>query len=273
MPGCHGVAFSRSEKEALWHSFCTAAPTTTTRIRAQSRVSQEPLTTLARRYGVSPKTLVHWWHRRVVEDLRPGGPRERKSMTLTPLEEAPSWRPSERRRAWHPTDVFCAPKPSIPSLTRCTLHRHLQRHGVSRGRLVRLGGAEGGSQELRGRLLPHRRLRGESRAGQSLLLRGRGPRLRARLRPPVAAQGHNPRLRRILSSRRSCGPSLTASTPPRSTTAIRFAEAGKPRRYGPGHPFGRLCRARGIEHRPTRPYRPWTNGQAERMIRTLKEAI
>lgn len=53
---------------------------------------------------------------------------------------------------------------------------------------------------------------------------------------------------------------------------IQFADAGKPRRYGFSHPFGRLCRARGIEHRLTKPYHPWTNGQAERMIRTLKEA-
>lgn len=53
---------------------------------------------------------------------------------------------------------------------------------------------------------------------------------------------------------------------------IQFADAGKPRRYGFSHPFGRLCRACGIEHRLTKPYHPWTNGQAERMIRTLKEA-
>lgn len=39
-----------------------------------------------------------------------------------------------------------------------------------------------------------------------------------------------------------------------------------------GHPFDRVCRAHGIEHRLTRPYHPWTNGEAERMNRTVKDA-
>ena len=39
-----------------------------------------------------------------------------------------------------------------------------------------------------------------------------------------------------------------------------------------GHPFDRVCRQSGIEHRLTQPNHPWTNGQVERMNRTLKEA-
>jgi len=39
-----------------------------------------------------------------------------------------------------------------------------------------------------------------------------------------------------------------------------------------GHIFDRVCDEHGIEHRLTKPYHPWTNGQAERMNRTVKEA-
>ena len=37
-------------------------------------------------------------------------------------------------------------------------------------------------------------------------------------------------------------------------------------------PFDRLCDALGIEHRLTKVNHPWTNGQAERMNRTIKDA-
>jgi transposase InsO family protein len=39
-----------------------------------------------------------------------------------------------------------------------------------------------------------------------------------------------------------------------------------------GHIFDRVCREHGITHKLTRPDHPWTNGQAERMNRTIKDA-
>ena len=38
------------------------------------------------------------------------------------------------------------------------------------------------------------------------------------------------------------------------------------------HMFDQCCERHGIEHRLTQPHHPWTNGQIERMNRTLKEA-
>ena len=47
---------------------------------------------------------------------------------------------------------------------------------------------------------------------------------------------------------------------------------GPSRRYLGAHIFDRVCDENGIEHKLTKPYHPWTNGQAERMNRTVKEA-
>ena len=57
---------------------------------------------------------------------------------------------------------------------------------------------------------------------------------------------------------------------------IQFADLAKnrskPTAMWRGHPFDRACRQHGIEHRLTKPNHPWTNGQVERMNRTIKEA-
>lgn len=52
---------------------------------------------------------------------------------------------------------------------------------------------------------------------------------------------------------------------------IQFANRARDR-YAFEHIFGRTCRENGIEHRLTKVKHPWTNGQVERMNRTIKEA-
>ena len=74
---------------------------------------------------------------------------------------------------------------------------------------------------------------------------------------------------------------LVAAVPYKIHTAppdngIQFADLPKNRsgltaRFR-GHPFDRGCRKFGIEHRLTKPRHPWTNGQVERMNRTIKDA-
>jgi integrase-like protein len=47
---------------------------------------------------------------------------------------------------------------------------------------------------------------------------------------------------------------------------------GPTRRFLGPHIFDRVCLEHGTEHRLTKPYHPWTDGQAERMNRAVKEA-
>ena len=77
--------------------------------------------------------------------------------------------------------------------------------------------------------------------------------------------------------------SMWLRAPPQTRRAIflmcygtQFAELPK-NRGGPTalyrvNRFDQICRVHGIEHRLTKPNHPWTNGQVERMNRTLKEA-
>jgi Integrase core domain len=46
---------------------------------------------------------------------------------------------------------------------------------------------------------------------------------------------------------------------------------GPTRRYLGPHIFDRVCAENGITHKLTKPYHPWTSGQAEPMNRTIKE--
>ena len=50
-----------------------------------------------------------------------------------------------------------------------------------------------------------------------------------------------------------------------------WAERDEPRLYRL-HAFASACEQNGIEHRLTKPRCPWTNGQVERMNRTIKDA-
>ena len=54
---------------------------------------------------------------------------------------------------------------------------------------------------------------------------------------------------------------------------VQFVQHGRKAAEGfVSHVFGRDCAERGIDHRLTKPYHPWTNGQADRRVRTIKEA-
>ena len=103
---------------------------TTEAIRRAILHSQESLRTLACRHGINPKTVAKWRKRRSVADL-PTGPKTPRSTVLSVEEEEVIV--AFRRHTLLPLDdCLYVLQATIPRLTRSSLHRCLERHGISR---------------------------------------------------------------------------------------------------------------------------------------------
>jgi transposase-like protein len=104
--------------------------TTTHAIRAAIQRSKASLQALSERYGINPKTVAKWRKRTSLEDRRMG-PKVPRSTVLSTEEE--TLIVAFRRHTLLPLDdCLYALQATIPHLTRSSLHRLLQRHGVSR---------------------------------------------------------------------------------------------------------------------------------------------
>jgi hypothetical protein len=90
----------------------------------------ESIKTLASRYGVNAKTVAKWKARASTADTRMG-PKNPSSTVLSMEEEAIVV--AFRKHTLLPLDdCLYALQATIPHLTRSSLHRCLQRHGISR---------------------------------------------------------------------------------------------------------------------------------------------
>ncbi|MFL5196499.1 MAG: IS481 family transposase, partial [Microvirga sp.] len=104
--------------------------TTTKAIRRAIQHSEASLRALAKRYGINQKTVAKWKRRTSVADV-PTGPKEARSTVLSIEDEAVVV--AFRRHTLLPLDdCLYALQATIPHLTRSSLHRCLQRHGISR---------------------------------------------------------------------------------------------------------------------------------------------
>ena len=265
---------------------------TTPRIRAELQASKETTGALARRYGLSRASVAKWRIRTTTTDARMG-PRDPRSTVLTLVEEAMIV--AFRRRTLLPLDdVLGCLRDSIPKLTRSSLHRCLERHGISR-----LPESEEKASK-RGRFA-------ETKIGyvhidvcELRLAQGKLNMFLAIDRVSkftyVEFHDHAGKMNGADFLR-----SMVTAFPYKIHTVLTdngmaFADlpknrSGPSRRSLGAHVFDRVCAENGIEHRLTKPYHPlgdlmiavpagtdrqlrcrWTNGQAERMNRTIKEA-
>ncbi|UWF59418.1 IS481 family transposase [Brucella sp. 2716] len=240
---------------------------TTHAIRAELQRSKASAAELARRYGINEKTVLKWRKRRSVEDM-PMGPKVHRSTVLSAVEEAAIV--SLRAQARLPLDdIYIALKEVIPHLSRSSLHRCLQRHGISclpktdqekpkRFKAYEIGYFHIDIAELRyegGKAFLYVAVDRTSKIVFARIYR-KATKLAAAgfLKAFVKTVPH--KIHTVLTD-----------------NGVQFVQHDKRAENGfVGHIFGAVCSENGIEHRQTKPYHPWTNGQAERMARTIKEA-
>lgn len=103
---------------------------TTAVVRRAIQRSQESRAALAAHYMLNAKTVAKWKKQTHVDDA-PMGPKHVRSTVLTPEQEVicVAFR---QHTLLPPDDCLYALQASIPHLTRSSLHRCFQRHGISR---------------------------------------------------------------------------------------------------------------------------------------------
>ena len=244
-----------------------SSATTTEAVRRAIQNSQASIRALAKQYGINPKTVAKWKKRGHTQDA-PMGPKQKQSTVLSVEEEALIV--AFRKHTLLPLDdCLYALQETIPHLTRSALHRCLQRHGISRLPQV----TDQASKKKRFKKYPigyfHIDI-AEVRTEEGKLYlfvaidrtsKFAFAELHERATRPIAVEF----LRHLI-----------AAVPYKIHTiltdnGIQFANRERDR-YAFRLMFDRICAQHGIEHRLTKPNHPWTNGQVERMNRTLKEA-
>ena len=157
-------------------------------------------------------------------------------------------------------DCLYALQPTIPHLTRSSLHRCLQRHGISR--LPQVEGEASPKRKFKAYPIGffHVDIAEVQTAQGKLYLFVAIDRASKFAVAQLGAKAHKQTARAFLEA-------LVAAVPYRveivlTDNGIQFADLPK-NRSGPtarlrGHPFDRACREHGIEHRLTKPNHPWT---------------
>jgi len=253
---------------------------TTHAVRAAIQRSKATIAELAEQYDLNPKTVMKWRNRDTVED-RPMGPKDVRSTVLSVEEEALCV--AFRKHTLLPLDdCLYALQATIGHLTRSSLHRLFQRHGISR-----LPAMEGDKPKKKFKTYPigyfHldiAEVRTEEGKLHMFVAIDRTSKfafveLHERATRRVAADF----LRRLIEVVPYIIHTVLSDNGTQFTTPgnaysmagelLALQQAGE---RGRVHAFEWACAQNDIDHRLTKPNHPWTNGQVERMNRTLKEA-
>lgn len=240
---------------------------TTHAIRAEIQRSQATIAELSKKYNLNPKTVLKWKHRQNVEDA-PMGPKRVRTV-LSEQEEAMIYA-FRRKTLWPLDDCYIALKPHIPSLSRSNLHRCLKRNNLSQLPKV------SDKPEKK----PFKRYEmgyfhidicqvhtGEGKVYLYVAIDRTCKYVYAEVHSSATAQAAAGFLK-----------NLVFAVPYKihkvlTDNGLQFSLSLMKRgRHYRSHAFEEVCQEYGIEHRLTQFNHPWTNGQVERMNRTIKQA-
>ena len=259
--------------------------TTTEGVRRAIQARQESVRAAAKRHGVSPTTVQKWRSRQGSTDASMG-PKEPRSTVLSAEDEAMVV--AFRRHTLLPLDdCLYALQPTMPHLTRSSLHRCLQRHGISRlpdidsdqpkrsrFKAYPIGYFHIDVAEVRtehGKLHLFVAVDRTSKFAFVQLHEKATHRIAAAFLHDLAATVPYT-IHTVLTDN---GIRFTDTRPTNEEVeaqmAAYWAERDEPRIYR-WHSFDWACHQLDIDHRLTKPRCPWTNGQVERMNRTIKDA-
>jgi transposase InsO family protein len=244
--------------------------TTTYAVRAAIQRSQATNAALSRELGINVKTVAKWRKRETIED-RKTGPTEPSSTVLSADEEVMVV--AFRRHTLLPLDdCLYALQPSIPHLTRSSLHRCLQRHGISR--LPDMEGDKPKRQKFKRYPIGYFHIDiAELRTNEGkLYLFVAIDRTSKFAVAQLVDKANRKTAWEFLETVLEAVPYKIHTI--LTDNGIQFCEQTRNRNTAYSRPmrFDMICAANGIEHRLTKPNHPWTNGQVERMNRTIKDA-
>ena len=280
IPGFDGAIFTSEWRDAAQGQVLHGSATTTEAIRRAIQHRQASLRALSKRYGINPKTVAKWKKRTSVAD-RCTGPKDPRSTVLSPEDEAIV---AFRRHTLLPLDdCLYALQATIPHLTRSSLHRCLQRHGISR--LPEVDGDKPKRSRFKAYPLGdfHIDLAEVHTAEGRLYLLVAIDRTTkfafVELHEKATRRVAGDFLRHLIEAvpytvhtvLTDNGTHFTAPGNVASAASIirQAIAAGETFR---AHSFESACARNDIDHRLTKPRHPWTNGQVERMNRTIKDA-
>ena len=254
--------------------------TTTAAVRRAIQHSQESLRA-SPSYGINQKTVAKWRARSSVQDV-PTGPKQAQSTVLSTEDEAVVV--AFRRHTLLPLDdCLYALQATIPHLTRSSLHRCLQRHGISR--LPELESTAPGKRKFKTYPLGYFHVdlaKVQTAQGRLYFLvaidrvtKFAFVELHEKVTRSIAGDFLHAlvkavpyKVHTVLTDNGThfTSPGNTCSAAAEIRQAMDCGELFR------AHGFEYACAQNHINHGLTKPRHPWTNGQVERMNRTIKEA-